>query len=56
MAMSGTTYGVNTQTYQHLPPEDQASIREAYLARQDTPEPANETPPATAMGMWSNDR
>ena len=46
--MSGTTYGVNTQTYQHLPPEDQASIREAYLARQDTPEPANETPPVTA--------
>ncbi len=46
--MSGTTYGVNTQTYQHLPPEDQASIREAYLARQDTPEPANDTPPATA--------
>ena len=43
MAMSGTTYGVNTQTYQHLPPEDQASIRESYLARQDVQEPANET-------------
>jgi hypothetical protein len=44
MAMSGTTYGVNSQTYHHLPPEDQASIRDAYLARQ---EPANDTPAST---------
>lgn len=43
--MSATTYGVNSQTYHHLPPEDQASIRDAYLARQ---EPANETPASTA--------
>lgn len=34
-------YGVNTQTYHHLPPEDQAAIRESYIARHvdTTPEP-----------------
>ncbi len=40
--MSGNTiYGVNSQTYHHLPPEDQAAIRESYIARHvdPTPEP-----------------
>lgn len=34
-------YGVNAQTYHHLPPEDQAAIREGYIARHvdTTPEP-----------------
>lgn len=34
-------YGVNSQTYHHLPPEDQAAIRESYIARHvdTTPEP-----------------
>lgn len=39
--MSGTIYGVNTQTYHHLPPEDQQAIRDGYIARNVdlTPEP-----------------
>ncbi len=39
--MSGTIYGVNSQTYHHLPPEDQQAIRESYIARNVdlTPEP-----------------
>lgn len=34
-------YGVNAQTYHHLPPEDQAAIRESYIAQHvdTTPEP-----------------
>lgn len=38
--MSGNTiYGVNTQTYHHLPPEDQAAIRDSYIAAHVDPTP-----------------
>lgn len=38
--MSGNTiYGVSSQTYHHLPPEDQAAIRESYIARNVDPTP-----------------
>ena len=42
-------YGVNAQTYQHLPPEDQAAIRDSWTAQQQAPanDPApSETAPA----------
>lgn len=42
-------YGVNAQTYHHLPPEDQAAIRESWLAQQPAEPvtaPTAETPPA----------
>lgn len=46
--MSGSTiYGVNTQTYHHLPPEDQAAIRQQYLASPTSaPEPEAPATPA----------
>ena len=38
--MSGNTiYGVNTQTYHHLAPEDQAAIRDSYIAAHVDPTP-----------------
>lgn len=47
--MSGSTiYGVNTQTYRHLPPEDQAAIREQHLANQTRPSEPEAAPPAPA--------
>jgi hypothetical protein len=40
-------YGVNAQTYQHLPPEDQAAIRESWTAQQaPANDPASEPAPA----------
>ena len=41
-----TIYGVNSQTYQRLAPEDQASIRASYLARQEEAAPAPAPAPA----------
>ncbi len=44
----GEIYGVNSQTYAHLPPEDQQAIRQAYLAEQAAPAQAPApTAPAT---------
>lgn len=43
-----TIYGVNSQTYQRLPAEDQAAIRASHLARQEQPAPP-QRPSATPM-------
>lgn len=45
-------YGVNAQTYRHLPPEDQAAIRESWQARQA---PAAEPAPVEAPVLPSPD-
>lgn len=46
----GEIYGVNSQTYAHLPPEDQQAIRQGYLAEQQAPAqaPAPTAPAAPA--------
>ncbi|MCD9031131.1 hypothetical protein LDO32_05220 [Luteimonas sp. Y-2-2-4F] len=44
-----TIYGVNAQTYHRLPPEDQASIRNSFQARQEQDAPARPAPAAEPL-------